>query len=508
MLNKIADFYDDEVDVAVAALTSMIEPIMMVFLGGVVGGFLIAMYLPDLLARRRHQVASAARRSPAGRTANAARQLVWLTVFRTVATSLLLRGRRGALCSSPYGGAPAAGHAVLRGHRRWSISSPLVYGLMLRGGRGASGRAYVQVLGDIALASVLVFLTGGRRSPFTFTYSAGGRRRRPSCCSTGGACRRGGRAVAYACCAGGAVRVGSAAPRPAALSSARLVFLLVSNVLALFLIAALAGYCRAALGHRRQALRARGGPPEARQPAAADTRLHALRAHHLRGAGRVTFVNRAAAGILALGAAAARPDTSSAVPGRARARAPHRAAASCRCTTPAGCDAGADGDALAGGRAPLIVFQDLTELRRMEEDLKRADRLAALGTLAAQLAHEIRNPLAAMRGSAQMLAASAGGTDPARCQILLRESDRLSKLVEDFLRFARPPPPRCSPCELERAGGGDGGACCARTPRPGASGGDGLAPMPCRSDPDQLRQVLINILRNAFAAAGRAVRCA
>ena len=46
MLNKIADFYDDEVDVAVAALTSMIEPIMMVFLGGVVGGFLIAMYLP------------------------------------------------------------------------------------------------------------------------------------------------------------------------------------------------------------------------------------------------------------------------------------------------------------------------------------------------------------------------------------------------------------------------------------------------------------------------------
>jgi type IV pilus assembly protein PilC len=46
MLAKIADFYDDEVDVAVGALTSMIEPVMMVFLGGVVGGFLIAMYLP------------------------------------------------------------------------------------------------------------------------------------------------------------------------------------------------------------------------------------------------------------------------------------------------------------------------------------------------------------------------------------------------------------------------------------------------------------------------------
>ena len=46
MLNKVADFYDDEVDVAIAALTSMIEPLLMVFLGGVVGGFLIAMYLP------------------------------------------------------------------------------------------------------------------------------------------------------------------------------------------------------------------------------------------------------------------------------------------------------------------------------------------------------------------------------------------------------------------------------------------------------------------------------
>jgi type IV pilus assembly protein PilC len=46
MLNKIADFYDDEADAAVTALTSLIEPLLMVFLGGVVGGFLIAMYLP------------------------------------------------------------------------------------------------------------------------------------------------------------------------------------------------------------------------------------------------------------------------------------------------------------------------------------------------------------------------------------------------------------------------------------------------------------------------------
>jgi type IV pilus assembly protein PilC len=46
MLNKIADFYEDEVDVAVAALTSLLEPLMMVFIGGIVGVILIAMYMP------------------------------------------------------------------------------------------------------------------------------------------------------------------------------------------------------------------------------------------------------------------------------------------------------------------------------------------------------------------------------------------------------------------------------------------------------------------------------
>jgi type IV pilus assembly protein PilC len=46
MLEKIADFYDDEVDVAVEAMTSMLEPLLMVFLGGSIGGLVIAMYLP------------------------------------------------------------------------------------------------------------------------------------------------------------------------------------------------------------------------------------------------------------------------------------------------------------------------------------------------------------------------------------------------------------------------------------------------------------------------------
>ena len=51
MLGKIADFYDEEVDTAVANLTSLMEPMLMVFLGIVIGGVVIAMYLPDLQAR-------------------------------------------------------------------------------------------------------------------------------------------------------------------------------------------------------------------------------------------------------------------------------------------------------------------------------------------------------------------------------------------------------------------------------------------------------------------------
>lgn len=88
----------------------------------------------------------------------------------------------------------------------------------------------------------------------------------------------------------------------------------------------------------------------------------------------------------------------------------------------------------------IITFRDITEIRLMEEALKRADRLAALGELSARMAHEIRNPLAAMSGSVQMLAehGSIGGDDGRLLEIVLRESDRLNKLITEFLAYARP----------------------------------------------------------------------
>jgi two-component system sensor histidine kinase PilS (NtrC family) len=88
----------------------------------------------------------------------------------------------------------------------------------------------------------------------------------------------------------------------------------------------------------------------------------------------------------------------------------------------------------------VITFQDLTQVRAMEETSRRQDRLAAIGRMAASIAHEIRNPLAAMRGSIQMLRSEMDGmsSQTELMEIILRESDRLNRIIADFLNYARP----------------------------------------------------------------------
>ena len=88
----------------------------------------------------------------------------------------------------------------------------------------------------------------------------------------------------------------------------------------------------------------------------------------------------------------------------------------------------------------IITFQDLTEIRSMEESIRRKDRLAAVGRVGAGLAHEIRNPLGAMRGAIQVLESN---TPPESMQadlmtIILRESDRLNSIITNFLSYAKP----------------------------------------------------------------------
>ena len=88
----------------------------------------------------------------------------------------------------------------------------------------------------------------------------------------------------------------------------------------------------------------------------------------------------------------------------------------------------------------LVTFQDLTQLKKNEEDLKRSDRLAAVGRLAAGMAHEIRNPLASISGSVQLLmeAENVRPDDLRLMGIVVKEADRLNGLLTDFLGFARP----------------------------------------------------------------------
>jgi two-component system sensor histidine kinase PilS (NtrC family) len=97
-------------------------------------------------------------------------------------------------------------------------------------------------------------------------------------------------------------------------------------------------------------------------------------------------------------------------------------------------------DGFGTHRGYIMIFQDLTGARQMQEELRLKDRMAAVGELAAGLAHEIGNPLAAISGSVQMLA-GAGLADPGQrklIDILLRESQRLDRTIKSFLRFARP----------------------------------------------------------------------
>jgi two-component system sensor histidine kinase PilS (NtrC family) len=93
-----------------------------------------------------------------------------------------------------------------------------------------------------------------------------------------------------------------------------------------------------------------------------------------------------------------------------------------------------------GGR--ILFFQDMTKMREIEEEMKRVEGLALIGELAAGIAHEIRNPMASISGSIQMLKESLEMDDVKTklMDIMLREINRLNTLVSDFLLFARPKP--------------------------------------------------------------------
>jgi two-component system sensor histidine kinase PilS (NtrC family) len=96
------------------------------------------------------------------------------------------------------------------------------------------------------------------------------------------------------------------------------------------------------------------------------------------------------------------------------------------------------------------IFQDLTQIREMEEEIRRKEQLATIGELAAGMAHEIRNPLASLSGSMQVLSKEPLLDEEHKTlmQIALRETERLDTIITGFLRYARPAPPNRKECNL------------------------------------------------------------
>lgn len=98
----------------------------------------------------------------------------------------------------------------------------------------------------------------------------------------------------------------------------------------------------------------------------------------------------------------------------------------------------------------IIIFQDLTEINEMRESLEKSRRLAFIGGMAAGLAHEIRNPLASISGSVQMLKQDIPPTETNQklMQIILRGKDQLESFLKDFLLMARPAPGICEEIDV------------------------------------------------------------
>jgi len=151
------------------------------------------------------------------------------------------------------------------------------------------------------------------------------------------------------------------------------------------------------------------------------------------------------------------------------------------------------------------TLREQTEvLFRTEEQLRRADRLSALGELSAGMAHEIRNPLGAIKGAAEILKDGSRQDDPKAefVQILLRETDRLNGIVEEFLGFARPKQPELREIEVNSVID----SVLALTAQPARKAGvtvtKRLDPAVGRHDLDAalLQQAILNIVLNAIQA--------
>ncbi|MBS2029368.1 MAG: PAS domain-containing sensor histidine kinase [Deltaproteobacteria bacterium] len=440
------------------------------------------------------------------------RRLVWLTFFR-LAVVLVLFAASVIWGSSKELTDPVSYQLI--GVCTAGFLATLFFAVLLRWGRWLTGIAYAEITFDALLAMALVYLTGGSNA-FSFVFILAVVNAALVLSQRGAILAASLSSLLFA-----ALRVGlnerwlmppapylEEPPTP----TAALIFTIFVNLGAFFLMAALASYLADQIRKKSEQLTARELDFEAL------AELHsAMLASISSGiatadpSGRLLFVNRAGWEICGPWQNRQASTVVELLPGLAL---PAAGSPAVRQELEI---AGRDGErrflgltvsplhgggAFAGGH--VIVFQDLTELRRLELDARRNERLASIGKLAAGLAHELRNPLASMSGAVQMLTSNkADDPDEQRLgDIVVSETERLNRLVTDFLGFARPSPSRPLRLELAEAVGQTLDIVAHGPKFEGVKLERALEPVEVVADAAQLRQVVWNVAVNAAEAMG------
>ncbi|MDL2216222.1 PAS domain-containing protein [Desulfovibrio sp. OttesenSCG-928-M14] len=150
----------------------------------------------------------------------------------------------------------------------------------------------------------------------------------------------------------------------------------------------------------------------------------------------------------------------------------------------------------------MLIIRDRTTLRNLEKSLAESEKLAAIGALAAGVAHEVRNPLSSLRGFAQYFVKKLAGRAPEEeyAKTMVREADRLNRVITDLLFLGRPKAVQAVPLNLELLCRDIFGLLRFDLEQQGVKIETALAAPLVYADPDALKQALLNLLLNSLDA--------